>query len=376
MTILDLLAQQVPAAAEAAAETVPWWKAPTTQILGVRWQEPPYLAIPLFLGILAAVSFLVERVSVFLIGRLTSRTTTRVDDVFVSGLPGLVRTVCALLALNVVARALLAAESQEIASKAVTALSLIVVGVVVIGLGSRMIDAWAETRTEIRPIAPGIKLSLKVAAIPLLLLTVLRVFGVPIEAFLTALGLGSLAVALALQDVLKNIFSGIQLVMDQPIRAGDFVTLGNGTRGTVLEIGMRSTRLRTVDNNTVVIPNATLANETITNADLIDAAYAHAIVIGVDYGSDTRRVEAVLRDEAVRAVAEVPGFSGEPPTVVFVGMGASSLDFRVVVRLRQFAGHPDVVSELNHRLLGRLRAEGIDIPFPTRTVILRNQPAA
>lgn len=373
MPLLVLLAQQVGPDSTFAG---PWWEAPTTRILGRYWEAPPYVAIPVFLVALAVVSFLVERISVVLIRRLTSRTETKVDDAFVEGLPRIVRTLCVLLAINVLTHALLHQDTREVAGRIVVAFSIVVLGFALTGLALRMVDAWTASRPQVQPLAPGVRLAIKIAVIPILLITVLRVFGVPVEAFLTALGIGSLAVALALQDVLKNIFSGIQLVMDQPIRAGDFVILASGVRGTVLDVGLRSTRLRTIDNNVVILPNTTLANEVITNVDLVDNTYTHNVTIGVDYGSDTRKVESALLDEASKAVREVPGFLPETPVVAFLALGQSSLDFRVSVRMNRFGGQLIPLSELNHRLLARLRAEGVEIPFPTRTVYLRNEGAA
>jgi len=374
MSLLELLAQQ--AGPDVGLEG-DWWNAPTTRFLGRYWKAPPYIAIPIFLGVLAATSFLFERLSVYLIGHFTSRTPTKVDDAFVEGFPRLVRTICILIAINVVTHALLGQDSHETAGRVIVALSIVVLGFALTQLVLRLVDAWTTSRPQIGPLGPGIRLAVKVAVIPVLLITVLRVFDVPVEAFLTALGVGSLAVALALQDILKNVFAGIQLVMDQPVRAGDYVILASGVRGTVLDVGLRSTRLRTLDNNIVILPNNTLANEIVTNTDVIDNTYIHHATIGVGYGSDTRKVEAALLDEAGKVIAEVPGFLSDTPKVAFTGFGQSTFDFRVTVRLSRFSGQFEPLSELNHRLLARLRAEDVEIPFPTRTVVLRNDaPAA
>ena len=366
----------------------------TTTIFGREYGQPPIVAIPVFLGVLALASFVVERTAAWFIGRVAAKTETKVDDVFAEGLPNVVRLALVFIALKVIVHALLpgASSAKEAAGqtaattspgeppavlwgRAVTAIGIVVVGIALTRLLLRMTDAWADAKEHRRPIGPGIKLALKVAAIPVLVVLSLHAAGVEIAPLLTVLGVGSLAVALALQDVLKNIFSGIQLVIDQPVRAGDFIVLDDGrVRGTVLEIGLRSTKLRTVENNVVILPNTNLANAVVTNMDMIERAYAHVIKVGVAYGTDARRVQQVLQDEADRAGKEVPGCLDEPAKVQFSEMADSALVFRVVVRLKQYAGLYDPIAELNHRIYERLRREGIEIPYPTRTVIVRQDP--
>lgn len=356
-----------------------WWASlfeGTTQIYGQTVHHPPVIAVPALLGILAVLSVAIERVAAWIIRRVASRTQTRVDDVFVEGLPTVVRTLLVFVAAHVVAQALIHdPQRADTVFRVIRAIGVVVLGIVMVRVALRMTDAWVEGRPQMRPVGPGIKLALKVAVIPVLLVTVLQIFGIEIAAFLTVLGVGSLAVALALQDILKNIFSGIQIVLDQPIRAGDFIVMDDGkVRGTVLEVGLRSTKLRTAENNTVIVPNATLANAIVTNMDLTDRAFVHTITVGVGYDTDTRRAEAVLRETAAQAIAEVEAFSKEPPVVVLRELGDSAILFNVAVRVRQFSDRPATVGELQHRLVERLRAERIEIAFPTRTLYVRQDP--
>lgn len=349
---------------------------PPTHIYGQQVAHAPIVAIPVFLLILAVVSFVIERVAAWFVQRFAKKTATQVDDVFVESLPRLIRTVLLFVALHVVVQALVRDPARaDTAMRVIRAIGIVAIGIVATRIALRMTDAWVEGRPQMRPVGPGIKLALKVAVIPVLLVTVLQTFGIEIAAFLTVLGVGSLAVALALQDVLKNIFSGIQLVLDQPIRAGDFVSMDDGkVRGTVLEVGLRSTKLRTVDNNVVIVPNATLANAVVTNMDVVDRTHLHTVVVGAGYDSDSRRVQAVL-EETARALADGDErFTKDPPVVAFREFGDSALVFALTVRLRTFADRGTAGSELNHRILERFRAEGIEIAFPTRTVIVRQEP--
>lgn len=378
--LLMLLAQEAPPAGPAAPKP-PFWDhlltSPQTEIFGLVVPYRPIVAIPVFLGALVVVSLIVERVSGFIVKRLTSRTDTRVDDEFFGALPGLIRTFLAAMAASVVVHALLQGDSESSAAKIVVGLSVFVAGVLLVRMAIRMTDAWAEMKPERRPVGPGIKLALKVAAIPLLIVSTMHAIGIDITPLLTVLGVGSLAVALALQDVLKNLFSGLQLVVDQPMRPGDFIVLDDGkVRGTVLEVGLRSTRIRTVENNTVMVPNATVAGAVITNTDVQDPTYAHVLKIGVAYSSDPRRVQQVLEDEVAKTLREVPGFVPDTGQVFFVEMADFALVFRVVVRLKQFSGYFAPISELNQRVFARLAEEAIEIPFPTRTVVVRHSGGA
>ncbi len=210
-------------------------------------------------------------------------------------------------------------------------------------------------------------------------LVLLSVLGIHITPILTALGVGGLALALALQDTLSNLFAGVHLLADKPIRVGDYVKIAETVEGHVVDIGWRSTRVRMLQNTVVVVPNKKVAESVITNYDLPEPRMALTIRVGVGYGSDPDRVERVLVEEATRAAGEVPGLLGEPvPTARLIpGFGDFSLDFTLVCHVRSFTDQFPVQHELRKRILRRLRAEGIEMPSPVRAVEWRgSQPGA
>ena len=207
----------------------------------------------------------------------------------------------------------------------------------------------------------------------LAVIIVLENLGVSLTAVWTTLGVGSVAVALALQDTLSNFFAGLYLLVDRPVSPGDYIRLDSGQEGVVVRVGGRSTTLRTLANNLVVVPNSTLAKAVITNYSAPEPRLAVAIPVSVAYGTDPARVEKVLADVAQQAARDgLEGLLVDPaPTVRFnPGFGDSSLDFTLAVQVRQFADQYLVQSELRKRILARLREEGIEIPFPTRTLVL------
>jgi small-conductance mechanosensitive channel len=221
------------------------------------------------------------------------------------------------------------------------------------------------------PVGPTVKFTIKLIAVPIAILFAAHVGGAEITGVLTALSVGSLALGLALQDFLKNIVAGIQIVLDRPIRPGDFVELDKSTRGTVIEVGLRSTKIRSPDNNTIIVPNNVIASAIVTNVDHTDRAIMQAFEISVAYGSDTRRVQRILEEVAEQAAKEVPTVLQEPQPVSFRDFGESSINFTVRLRMAHFVGRGPAVTEMYHRFYERLNAEGIEIPFPTRTVHLR-----
>jgi small-conductance mechanosensitive channel len=203
-------------------------------------------------------------------------------------------------------------------------------------------------------------------------LVLLSVLGIHITPILTALGVGGLALALALQDTLSNLFAGVHLLADKPIRVGDYVKIAETVEGHVVDIGWRSTRVRMLQNTVVVVPNKKVAESVIVNYDMPEPRMALSIRVSVGYKSDPDRVERALVDEARRAAGEIPGLLAEPAPLarLIPGFGEFSLDFTLICYVRSFADQFPVQHELRKRVLRRLRAEEIEIPYPTRTVEL------
>lgn len=206
-------------------------------------------------------------------------------------------------------------------------------------------------------------------------LILLGTMGVSIAPLLTALGVGGLAVALALQDTLSNLFAGIHILMEKSIRVGDFIRLETGEEGYVADIGWRTTHLRLLPNNLVTIPNNKLAQTRITNYNLPTPNMALSIPISVGYGADLDQVQRILVDETTQGAKNIPGLLGTPaPFVRFIpGFGQSSLDLTLICQVREFLDQYPVQHELRLRILARFRAEGVEIPYPSRTIYVHSK---
>ena len=192
-------------------------------------------------------------------------------------------------------------------------------------------------------------------------LVLLGALGVQITPLLTALGVGGLAVALALQDTLSNLFAGLHLLADKPIRVGDYVKLADGVEGFVVDVGWRSTRVRQLQNTIAIVPNSSVAKATIVNYYLPEPRLGISVRVSVDYATDPDRVEAVLVDEARRAVGEVPGLLGDPePSVRLIpGFSDIGLELSLNVNVASYVDQYLVQHELRKRIVRRFRAENL-----------------
>ena len=201
------------------------------------------------------------------------------------------------------------------------------------------------------------------------LLVILDTLGISITPILASLGVGSIAVALALQDTLGNLFSGFYVLIDRPLRVGDYILLSEGVEGTVRKIGWRSTRLELLTNNIVVVPNAKLSSAILTNFNLPLAECIVKVESSVAYESDLAEVERVvlevafdLQKKSTFAIAE------HEPTVRFHTFGDSAIHFFTRLKAKSYADTGPLRHEFIKALHARFKQEGIEIPYPQRVV--------
>ncbi|MEO0282206.1 MAG: mechanosensitive ion channel family protein [candidate division WOR-3 bacterium] len=210
--------------------------------------------------------------------------------------------------------------------------------------------------------------SLKAAFIVIALLYTLSIWGVEISPILASLGIAGIAVALALQQTLSNIFAGIALIMDKTIRVGDIVKLDTGEMGEIYSITLRAVRIKTFDNEMIIIPNSIVANAKIQNLLQPDPTVRVNIDFSVEYGTDPEYVKRIVLEE----ISTMKIIDREKEArVLFLAMGESSLNFRVMFWVdhidKRWPAHQEAITKIYRRLY----KEGIGIPFPQRTVWLR-----
>jgi small-conductance mechanosensitive channel len=207
-------------------------------------------------------------------------------------------------------------------------------------------------------------------------LIVLDRLKITITPFLASLGIGGLVVALALQDTLSNFFSGIYIFFDKPIRIGDYIMLESGREGYVTQIGWRNTRIRMLPNNIVIVPNTKLVSSQITNFYLPETEMAVLVQVGVSYQSDLEKVEKVTIEVAKEVLQEVEGGVKEfEPFIRYHTFSDFSINFTVILRAKEYVDKYLIIHEFIKRLHKRYQLEGIEIPFPIRTVYMKDEAA-
>jgi len=206
---------------------------------------------------------------------------------------------------------------------------------------------------------------LKAIVIILAVIFVFNAWKINISPLLTTVGIAGLAIGLAVKDTLSNILGGLQLVLDKTFKVGDKVQLESGEMGTILDIGLRSTKLKTYDNEMIYIPNGYLANAKIKNFTHPDVSIRVNVNFGVVYGSDTEKVQKVVL-EAVKKIENV--IEQPEPVVQFLKMSDSSLDFVARAWVKSYKEAYSTQLKMTDEIYNALNKANIGIPFPTRTV--------
>ncbi len=196
---------------------------------------------------------------------------------------------------------------------------------------------------------------------------VLHHFGVNVQSVVVSLGVGSLAIGLAAQDTLANMFGGFTLMLDRPFRLGERIKLASGEVGDVEAIGLRATRIHTVDDTVLVVPNSVLVKERIVNQSRPTREMTTRLELGVAYGSDLGRVKTILREAAL--ASDLVNRDREPAVLV-TRLGDSAIHLQLVFWVLDFSQQGVAVSAVNEAISERFSAEGIEIPPPGRRFVV------
>ncbi len=224
------------------------------------------------------------------------------------------------------------------------------------------------------PAASIFKNTIKIFLFCIGVLIILQTLGISITPLITTLGIGGLAVALALQDTLANLFAGFHIIGTRRVKPDDYIKLDSGEEGYVVDVTWRDTVLRQLPNNFVIIPNSKLSSAVVTNFYQPHKFMNLLVEVGVDYSSDLDHVEKVTLEVAKEVMLEIKGAKTDwVPWMCYHTFADSSINFTVYLRCEEFFDKFNVQHEFIKRLKKRYDAENINIPFPIRTVYMQKE---
>jgi small-conductance mechanosensitive channel len=323
-----------------------------------------------FILVVAMIAgFIVERILVGSIRRFAVTTQGKIDDVIADAIKGIARWVFLLIGVYYAIPFLPIPESMD---KEVTVgfrIAVLVVAVIVVARFASGIAAHYAHRLLPSSVSMA-KVVVNVVVFMIGLLVIFQTMGIAIAPIITALGVGGLAVALALQDTLANFFAGINILATRQIRPGDYIRLDAGQEGVVYDVSWRTTTLRVPRNQFIIVPNTKLAQAIVSNFNVNEHALSLPVTVSVTYGSDLAKVERIAKEAANDVVRRVEGSLPESePVVRFHTFGDLGIRFDVIIRSKQFTEQGLLRHELIKALQTRFVAEGVEIPSPFHTPI-------
>ena len=273
------------------------------------------------------------------LARWSKTTKTQIDDIVISSVRGPILIWFLILGLYV---ALQLTEFSErvvhVAEKILVVLAIASVTFVLANMAARLVRTYASKVDTTLPVTSLTQHISRIMIFIIGFLIAMNALGISITPILATLGIGGLAVALALQDTLANLFAGFHITVAKQIRVGDYIKLESGEEGYVTDINWRTTKIRMLPNNVVLMPNERLAKAIVTNYYLPEREMSVLIGVGVHYASDLDKVEAVTCDVARDVMREVAGGVPEfEPFIRYHTFSDSSIDFSVILRAKEFA---------------------------------------
>jgi small-conductance mechanosensitive channel len=339
------------------------------------FKDNPWLMPAIFLGSGLLLGVFIDHVVLPILKKITARTKWEYDDIIIDSLRGLFIIWFGIIGAHLALVSLGDKISSKVFDTAADALKVIFImslSVLVARVIVALLRSYIQkSGTQI----PGVSLFTNIARLIVLImgaLMALNAINIPIAPVLTALGVGGLAVALALQDTLSNLFAGIHIVASRQIKPGDYVKLDTGNEGYVTDVGWRNTTIKALANNMIIVPNSKVASAIITNTYQPDCEMGLGVEISVSGDSDLDKVERVTIEVAKEIIAKTPGVvnAGEP-AIRYSSFADGGITFGIGFRVKEFTDQYLVKHEFLKALNKRYRAESIQLASPTRTIYVK-----
>ena len=323
--------------------------------------------------VLKFVVFVTEKVVL----KATKKTKTDIDDKIIEKTSRPFSFIVFLIGFRIAINELsFSVEILEVVSRLIYSGVILLVGYISYSVIDLLISfSWgkisSKAKTKIDKSLSSLMHSvLRIVWIVFVFLYILNLWGIEIGPFLAGLGIGGIAVAFAMQESLSNIFGGVSIILDKTVRVGDVVSLDNDTSGTILKVGLRSTKIKTFDNEVIIVPNSVLSQSRVQNLAQPEPKSRVVVPFSVAYGEDIAKVKKIILNE----IKKVNNISDEPiPVVRFLEMADSSLNFKVYFFVESFNYKLDAIDEANTLIYNILNKNKIEIPYPHVDVNLKNK---
>jgi MscS family membrane protein len=312
--------------------------------------------------------------------RVVQRTATKLDDHLLQSIGPDLRWLVVILALEFATRqlAFLSPELKTLLADAYFVLAL-VMGTRITWRLIGLADEWYRRRLDeqerVDSLDPVLTLLVRLARATVMVFAIsilLTHFGVNITAFAAVLAIGGLALALAAKDVIADAIEGFIILVDQPFRIGDRIEIQEvGTWGDVIEIGLRTTRIRTRDNRVVIVPNSAIGANQVINYSYPDPRYRLETHVGIAYGSDLETARRVIVDTVLQMEGVLPD---DPVDVLYVEMGDSARILRVRWWIESYVDTRQMLDRVHTAVERALDEAGVEMPFPTHSISLELAP--
>ncbi|PIU83776.1 MAG: mechanosensitive ion channel protein MscS [Elusimicrobia bacterium CG06_land_8_20_14_3_00_38_11] len=325
----------------------------------------------IFISVIIA-GLIIRKILFLYLKKITEKTETNIDDIVTEAIKNPFMLWCVIIGISVTIKTMPVADKTVIlADKILISLWIISFTLVVAKIIGGVINIYITGKEGAMQMPSLTQNVARWAVIIVGFLILLEKLGISIAPIITALGVGGLAVALALQDTLSNLFAGFHITLSKQIKVGDYIKLEGGQEGYVFDIGWRNTEIRELSNNIIMIPNSKLSQTIVTNYYIPEKDSAILIEVGVDYSSDLEKVENVTVEVAKDVLKTVAGGAQNfEPFIRYHTFSNSSINFSVILRGKEFTDKFLITHEFIKRLKVKYDKENITIPFPITTVHL------
>ncbi|AFC99687.1 Small-conductance mechanosensitive channel [Methanocella conradii HZ254] len=322
------------------------------------------------IGLAYILKFFIERLG----PRLVSRSRTTLDDEILKAIKGPIQLLVIALGAYVAAHMVsIIPEGAYAWLNSIMVIVAIFIAAYLLSNIAATIISWYEKRLDAgngsRLDASLISFLKRLSSVVIYTIAILMAVGqfMEITPLLASVGVLSIAVALAAQELLSNVFGAFAILTDRPYKIGDRIELSGGEYGDVIDIGLKSTRIRTLDNKVIIIPNAEISKSRIYNYSEPDLKLRYTVRIAISYDSDVEKASSILLDIA----SGIDGVSKDPAPIVYVeGLGDFSINLVMLVWGNNFRKNWDIPDKIYRQALRRFTSEGIKIPYPVRSVLL------